>query len=260
MRKVTLIAIVISVLFTACVNNVEEPGFDCSVSDLTIEVISSVRSGCQNPGQITVRAAGGDSTYQYSIDGENFQSSPEFNDLFAGSFTIQTMDGLGCIAEVDFNLESEPTGITLDLQSSASDCDNPTGSITAIASGGVGELQFSLDNGAFGSVSFFDAINTGDYEVRVRDEEGCEVSKSVNVNSVVSLSNDIMPIIRSNCAISGCHRNARPPELSDPSDVIRNAGRIKSETQSRSMPRNRTLTQDQIDQIACWVDGGALEN
>jgi gliding motility-associated-like protein len=44
---------------------------------------------------ITVSAAGGNSSYQYSIDGINFQASNIFN-VAPGSYTVTVKDNLGC--------------------------------------------------------------------------------------------------------------------------------------------------------------------
>ena len=260
MRRLSFVFVLLSALFYACESNVDEPGFDCSDSDLSVAVVGSVKSDCLVPGQIAVQASGGDGFYQYSIDGESFQSDTIFTNIFAGLFDIQVRDGAGCTSNVTFRLESEATGITLDLQSTISECGSPTGSITAIASGGIGTLQFSLDNGTFSTTSFFGSVGPGDYNITVRDEEGCQVSKSVSIITNVSLSSDIMPIVSRDCAISGCHNGSVSPRLTTSSAIVQNARRIKSETQSRSMPRNRSLTQDEIDLIACWVDSGALDN
>jgi gliding motility-associated-like protein len=48
-----------------------------------------------NDGTITVNASGGNTSYQYSIDGVNFQSSNVFN-VAPGSYTVTVKDNLGC--------------------------------------------------------------------------------------------------------------------------------------------------------------------
>lgn len=46
-------------------------------------------------GGILVSAAGGNTSYTYSIDGSNFQSSPGFN-VAPGAYTVTVKDNLGC--------------------------------------------------------------------------------------------------------------------------------------------------------------------
>lgn len=243
-----------------CNDQSETPGIDCSGSDLSIEVIDFVKSDCDVPGSVSLDASGGEGNYTYSLNNKDFQSSSTFTDLFAGNFTFSVKDDVGCIQNISFTLESEPTGITLNLTGSKSECTNDTGSITAEASGGFGTLKFSLDGGDFTDISQFDLVSPGNHVVSVKDEEECEVVKEIQITTTTSLDRDIMPIILNDCAISGCHNGSQSPRLNSKNEVINNAERIKSETQAGSMPRDRTLTQTQIDLIACWVDDGAEDN
>ncbi len=264
MSRLLILLLAISFLFYGCENNVEETRIDCSQSDISIRVIDFERSDCSIPGSVTVEASGGevdsDSDYRFSINNGSLRESPIFENLFAGNFTFSVTDNLGCTSSVSFTLESEPTGITLNLEGEKSDCSSNTGSINANASGGEGQLLYSLDGGTFSTIGSFTEVGPGEHEVTVRDEEDCEVTKTFQVLTNVSLSSDIMPIMTNDCAITGCHNGSISPRLTTNAEIISNAGRIKSETQSGSMPRDRTLTQAEIDLIACWVDDGALDN
>ncbi|MEP6699944.1 MAG: gliding motility-associated C-terminal domain-containing protein [Bacteroidota bacterium] len=60
----------------------------------SINTTASCNGG--NDGIITVTANGGNSTYQYSIDGINFQASNIFN-VGPGNYTVTVKDNLGCI-------------------------------------------------------------------------------------------------------------------------------------------------------------------
>lgn len=254
-------SILLLLFFVSCSNNNSEGvSIDCSRSDLTLTVARTIKSDCNVPGTIELAPLGGKSPYQYSADGESFQASPIFDELFAGSFSFFVQDDNGCLASVETILESEPGGISMTLESTISDCLDDTGTITATATGGSGVFSYSLDNGPFTPSDAFSNVSSGNHTVTVKDAEGCEITKDILVPTNVSLENDIMPIILSNCAISNCHNGTRSPNLSSKSNVIVESSRIKAETQSGSMPRNRTLPQDDIDRIACWVDDGAKDN
>ncbi len=83
-------------------------------------------------------------------------------------------------------------------------------------------------------------------------------------------SNDVASIIYNNC--STCHRDGGigPFTLMSYDDAVFNSGGIKSQVQSKLMPPwkpdpnythfkdERILTQDQIDLLSAWVDGGTL--
>lgn len=82
-------------------------------------------------------------------------------------------------------------------------------------------------------------------------------------NLEVSFQNDIKPIIEVNCLINNptCHgMNTSIPNWSVFSEVQSHAQIIKTKTQDRSMPQIGSLSQTQIDLIACWVDNGAKDN
>jgi len=74
----------------------------------------------------------------------------------------------------------------------------------------------------------------------------------------VGFSSVIQPIIQTNCAISGCHvPGTGLPNFQDVNQIKSNADEIKNRTRSRDMPRVGSLSQEEIDQISCWVDSGA---
>ncbi|MEQ6165696.1 hypothetical protein AAOE16_00760 [Ekhidna sp. MALMAid0563] len=247
-------------LLTNCGDNSADPGIDCTASDLQLAVISFTKSDCQVPGSFEVSASGGEAPYEYSIDGVEFHESSVFSGVFAGTYIILVKDNQACVSEVSFTLESEPTGITLNLTSTNTTCGLTSGSVEANASGGTGSLMFSINQSTFSEETSFPNLAQGDYTVTVKGEEDCEVSKTIQVKTNTSLTTDIMPIIQNDCAITGCHNGSQNPRLTTEEEVIQNAGRIRSETQARTMPRDRTLSEGEIQLIACWVDDGALNN
>lgn len=65
-------------------------------------------------------------------------------------------------------------------------------------------------------------------------------------------------IISNSCAISGCHvPSTGRQNFLVPATVQFNAAGIKQRTGNRTMPQVGSLTDEQISQIACWVDEGA---
>lgn len=247
-----------------CLNNTEEPSIDCSNSDLSIVVESSTKSSCQNGGSVTVRAEGGAGGYEFSSDGTTFVDSNVLGNLFAGSLTLFVRDSDGCSASVTFDLEAEDNSIVLNIESTISDCATSTGTITASATGGSGSYSFTLDGGSPNANGSFESVSGGAHEVVAVDSDGCEVTKSVTIEteSTTSLSADIVPIVNTNCAVSGCHNGSQFPNLSSPSNIMSNASRVKARTSAGTMPPSgrSDLTELEIKQIACWVDDGAKNN
>lgn len=83
-------------------------------------------------------------------------------------------------------------------------------------------------------------------------------------NEGVSFMGDIKPIIETNCLLSGCHGdNSALPDWGDFSVFQANAQKVKTRTSNGTMPPSgsgRSLTEEQVQKIACWADNGALNN
>ena len=82
--------------------------------------------------------------------------------------------------------------------------------------------------------------------------------------STITFSQDVQPIIQSNCAVSGCHvSNTPPPDFTKDDIIEANANRIKTRTSNGTMPppgSGFSLTKEQVDMIACWADNGGEVN
>lgn len=78
----------------------------------------------------------------------------------------------------------------------------------------------------------------------------------------VSLERDIMPIINTYCAVSGCHLDEKNPILTTKLAVQTNAANIRREVAGLFMPPTSAtpLEADDIQKIKCWVDDGAEDN
>ena len=98
--------------------------------------------------------------------------------------------------------------------------------------------------------------------VFVKDNNDCEISSTVRVPFGTSLETDVMPLLESNCAISDCHDGGNNlPDWKVKGNVISYAGVIKQRTENGSMPpMGSTITDAEINTIACWVDDGAQDN
>jgi len=144
-------------------------------------------------------------------------------------------------------------------------CGSSDGSITATASGGQGKLTFSIAGLSFQESGNFTNLPSGIYAVTVKDESGCTALKTATVSTGISFAAFIKPIIDSNCAVAGCHVAGTTglPNFMIFSEIQLRAPGIKTLTDSRVMPppgSGRSLTAQQIQRIACWVNDGAIDN
>ncbi len=89
----------------------------------------------------------------------------------------------------------------------------------------------------------------------MQEDEFTEVKE---VSCDVSYKTTIQPMIEAKCL--PCHAGSQAPNLSTFSGLSRNAARVKEEVVARRMPLGGSLTSEQIQQISCWIDNGALDN
>jgi|GEM_PF-3589928 len=71
------------------------------------DVINPVVNVSENTA--TTSVTGGTFPYSYSIDGQNFQPSPVFDNLEIGFYTLTVQDGNGCTAMIDFEIMTTQT-------------------------------------------------------------------------------------------------------------------------------------------------------
>ncbi len=138
-----------------------------------------------NEGTITIAAAGGNGTYQYSNDnGATFQLSNAFTGLAAGSYQVIVRDINGCLSAMNVVALTAPGGLTFTSVKQDVVCNGGlTGSITLTASGGSGGNQFSKNGGTTFQVSnIFSGLAAGTYPMIVLDNLGCQFSASVIIN------------------------------------------------------------------------------
>lgn len=252
--------VLIILLLANCQNNSLEPEFDCNLSDIDLTA-ETVNTECGfSTGRIVVTATGGEQPYLFSLDEELAQESPVFESLSAGQYVIMLTDKLGCSLVLTAEV-ANINGLSVSATTLDSECLLTDGMILISASNGVEPYTYQLGANIPQSSSEF-LVGPGNHKITVIDAIGCSFEFSEVVGSNTSYSVDINPIFTSSCSIFGCHdgSNSSLPNFNNFSEVQANASMIKSRTQSGNMPRTGSLTQNQIDLIACWVDDGAKNN
>uniref|UniRef100_UPI004049BAC9 hypothetical protein n=1 Tax=Fulvivirga sp. TaxID=1931237 RepID=UPI004049BAC9 len=234
----------------------------CDNGPVISTVDSQDVSDCQsNDGQITI-AATGSSALEYSINGTDFQDSETFTGLGSGEYQITVRDNLGCTATSTVTISAPASTVAIsDISASNSGCEQSNASLTITATG-QGDLTFSINGGSTQSGNTFTGLAAGNYQVSVADGNGCSTSQTAKVLTGVSFESQVKSIFVANCILSNCHNgsNAALPDYNDFDEIKSHAADIKARTQSGNMPQNGSLTQEEKDLIACWVDDGALEN
>ncbi len=248
------------IIFWSCTYE-KEPIPDECLGSIVLTLVNKVDTNCGGSvGSFSLNASGGEGIYTFSLNGGTAQSSPIFTSLSAGSYTVVASDGV-CSAEFSIEILNAD-GVNATVQSTDSGCESSSGTISVNAVGGLAPYEYKLGTGSFQAEASFNALSPGNYVVTVKDASGCEIQLQTRVKSDVRFS-AIRAIIQTNCAISGCHNGSQSPNLTDTNIIVSNAGRIQARTTVRTMPPSSSglsLTQAEINQIACWVADGATTN
>lgn len=243
----------------ACTDNQE---VDCSLTDLELVVSGNENADCNDGASIMLEAVGGSGPYLYRFDGSPFQDLTEFDGIpLGGPFLAEVKDANGCEASLEVTVSGDENTVSFNAITANSGCGSGNGSIEVTASGGDGTYQYRLENGDFGTSMSFIGLESGNYQVSVKDGTDCINVKGIKVLSGISYENSVKPIIIGSCATTGCHVSGTGREnLTNFITVQSNAESIKSRVVSGNMPKDDELTDEEIEAIVCWVDDGALNN
>lgn len=260
MRKSWYVLLIAGATLQGCDKETVDGPVDCTKNPVMLELVSTSDADCAlKDGQIEVAASGGSGPYSFMLNDGPGQSNPLFEALGAGVYKVTVKDKNDCTTTLEATVNSS-SGITTTAEATNAGCGTSNASLTVNADNGTPPYQYKLGTGSFSETNTFSNLSAGDYTVVVRDATGCEISRNVDVKSGVSYSNTISGIIETKCAISGCHNGSQAPDFRSFTNIKGNASQIKTLTGNGTMPQEGSLTQEQIAQIACWVDDGAPQN
>jgi gliding motility-associated-like protein len=113
-------------------------------------------------------------TYEYSVDGVTWQSSPVFN-LPAGTYTVKARQGGSFCSNFTTATIAEPAALSLVPVVTNTNCANNTGEITLNASGGTPAYQYSIDGGTtYQPANIFSNLAAGSYNgIQIKDANNC---------------------------------------------------------------------------------------
>ena len=151
---------------------------DSSLS-ATATVLQEISCADEQDGSIEVISSGGTAPFTYSIDGVNFQSSNLFEGLGAGEYTFTIRDANDITFTTEIITLQHPIELTLDYTLDGNNA-------TLTGAGGTGTLMYAIDEGSFALDNEFNDLNNGDHTLRVKDENGCETSRNITINTILS--------------------------------------------------------------------------
>ena len=261
MRSYRTTLFFLSVILFNC-SDPEEEGVDCSISDLSLEVVQVVYSDCGfDNGKITIEASGGNPPYKYRLDNGGLQNSPTFINVQAGFRDVTVVDKGKCtVTTKTFMSSKDPFEVV--TYTTPSGCKQENGSITVVPLGGISPYKYQLgeNNDNYQTTNVWSGLRSGQHSIWVEDANKCFFGVYIQIPTGVSYASSISPIIQTKCATASCHGGTIPPDFRTFSIIKANATKIKNLTATKTMPPGNPLTPSEIDLIDCWVSDGAFNN
>ena len=138
-------------------------------------------------GMVSLRATGGGGNYLFSEDGVNYQVSPIFDSIAPGTHWFYLRDGWSCEDSIQVSFNDQPGPMLVGIDS-VYNCGNRTYDIEIQASGGNGNLLYSIDGGVNQQLSNqFSGLAPGQYQIHIQDALSCVFDTVYQLNSRLPL-------------------------------------------------------------------------
>jgi hypothetical protein len=133
-----------------------------------------------NDGSAEALVSGGTPPYAYAWS--NGQSGPSIDNLGPGSYSVTVTDANGCEAATTFMIDSE-SDLQLGINVLTQPCPGgASGSLEAVATGGVGSINYIWNTGE--STPVITDLSAGTYGVTVTDDAGCVASSTIDLQEL----------------------------------------------------------------------------
>ncbi len=172
--------------------------FALSTPGIPTASISAASNFCYDGvtgASLIVNASGGQTPYEYNINGGPYQVSNTFNNLVPGNYTINVRDAYGCIFTLPVQTIAAQlivnTVLTKELDCTAS----PNAVITGTIAGGYAPFTYevSINSGAYASLGStgtpftYSTATAATYQFRITDARNCQsVSNVITINPITN--------------------------------------------------------------------------
>ncbi|HZV68262.1 MAG TPA: gliding motility-associated C-terminal domain-containing protein [Saprospiraceae bacterium] len=172
-----------------------------SLSLDTIEGISASLVSCDvTAGSLVIQVSNAIGI-TYSLDGINFQVQNQFDQLSPGTYLITIQNANGCRDTMSAVIYP-PAVVQIDQVTVVDPiCGDNEGSLQISATGGTGQIFYSIDGVNFQTDNHFDHLAPSGYVVIIRDENGCLDNSSALIQPGVALLIDTIQTDSSHCTL-----------------------------------------------------------
>lgn len=153
------------------------------VTDLTPVVTDIQHISCfgMTDGEVTVSPDADENTYLW--DDPAGQTTATATGLAPGTYTVTITNPAGCSGSTTVTI-IEPAPLTFaDISTTLASCGEEDGTITITPGGGTGPYNYSFEGEPFTGTSTFTGLGFGSYTITIQDDNGCETTETVDVES-----------------------------------------------------------------------------
>lgn len=166
---------------------------------LLMTEVTEIACGNEESGIIKINPSGGKPPYSFLWS--NNQIWDEIDNLSAGTYTVTVSDANLCEEILSIELEAS-AALAVSIETTIIDCDNTTGSLTAVVDGGTVPYSYLWSNGDTTATST--GLSPGVYQLTVTDANNCQEEVQdieLITGANFDISFDILPITCSNDSI-----------------------------------------------------------
>jgi gliding motility-associated-like protein len=156
---------------------------NCTITSFVVITSSAViqfnslitaNSPCFEPptGSIQVNGTVSAGPLTYFVNSAS-NTGGQFNNLVAGTYTVSIHDANGCKKDSIVTITSPPPMYFINPVIVYPPCSGGTGSIGLGGAGGATPYTYSLNNGTFGASSNWNNLPAGNYNIQLKDANGC---------------------------------------------------------------------------------------
>ncbi|MFD0837469.1 chromophore lyase, partial [Mariniflexile aquimaris] len=157
---------------------------------------------------LIVNASGGQTPYEYNINGGPYQTSNTFNNLVPGNYTIIVRDAYGCSVTLPVQTIAAQLSVNTVLTKELDCTASPNAVITGTIAGGYAPFTYevSINSGAYASLGStgtpftYSTVTAATYQFRVTDARNCQ-----SVSNVITISTITNPTVSATTTNVSCN-------------------------------------------------------
>ena len=155
----------------------DSDGFTRTTAPVTITQPDALAAAASvTTDSLTASATGGTPAFEYSLDGMVFQSSPLFDSLPNGVYTLIARDANGCTAAAQAIVAVNSMIADATILKTVACLGGTDGSISVMVGGGQPPYEYSLNGTDFQISNIFTGLAAGSYTVLVKDSQNFTAS------------------------------------------------------------------------------------